>query len=75
MVSNGNLAAIKDQAKMSRKKKQQIRVKDDGEQEDEGRMSMTCYEQCGRVFYAVPSISPTLGIRPFIIVPCHTLGH
>ncbi len=34
MVSSWNLAAIKDQTKMSRKKKQQIQVKDDGEQED-----------------------------------------
>ncbi len=36
MVSNRNLAAIKNQAMMSRKEKQQIRVKDDGEQEDGG---------------------------------------
>ncbi len=34
MVSNRNLAAIKDQAKMSRKEKQHRRVKDNGEQED-----------------------------------------
>ncbi len=34
MVSNRNLATIKDQAKMSWKKKQQIQVKDDSEQDD-----------------------------------------
>ncbi len=36
MVSNRNLAAIKDQVKMPWKEKQQIRGKDDGEQEDGG---------------------------------------
>ncbi len=36
MVFNRNLAAIKDQSKMSRKEKQQIRVKNDGGQEDGG---------------------------------------
>ncbi len=36
MVFNWNLAAIKNQAKMSWKEKQQIQVKDDGEQKDGG---------------------------------------
>ncbi len=36
MISNRNSAAIKGQAKMSQREKEQIHFEDDGEQEDEG---------------------------------------
>ena len=36
MISNKKSTAIKGQARMSRRKKQQIHVKDDCEQEDRG---------------------------------------